>query len=182
MRRLFLAQARRLCSLLLLSVLCHSAVADSAKQPDLKAGLKLIGSAEFSVLFWDLYQSWLYSPNGRFTGVEPGLLFEIRYLRTISKDDLIENTVKQWQHLKVPPERYQAYLPQLQQVWPDIRKGDVLTLKVGAGHTEFYFNQQPAGVIASPDFAALFLDIWLSPQTSEPQLRQQLLGVKNASN
>ncbi|WP_337880804.1 chalcone isomerase family protein [Rheinheimera sp.] len=166
---------------LLLLTLVGQAVAEQARDTTGKTGLKLVGQAQFSVLFWDLYQSWLYSPSGRFTGVEPGVLFEIRYLRDISKDQLIENTVKQWQHLKVSPAQYQDYLPQLQQVWPDIRKGDVLTLKVEAGHTEFYFNQQPAGVIASPDFAALFLDIWLSPQTSEPKLRQQLLGAQDAS-
>ena len=40
----------------------------------------------------------------------------------------------------------------------------------------FYFNDNLVGSIEDPMFGPLFVDIWLSEKTSEPKLRQQLLG------
>ena len=39
----------------------------------------------------------------------------------------------------------------------------------------------PLGEVPDPDFARLFFAIWLSPATSEPQMRSQLLAQTGAS-
>ena len=39
----------------------------------------------------------------------------------------------------------------------------------------FYFNNVKVGVITDKAFSKLFLDIWLSPKTSQAKLRAQLL-------
>jgi hypothetical protein len=141
-----------------------------------KTQLKLVGKAQFSVLFWDIYQSRLYTPSGVFDGVKPAVLFEITYQKDITSKDLIERTVEQWQHLAVAENEYKPYIKSLTTLWPDITAGDQLALSVGDNESYFYFNKKYIGKIDGQGFSALFLDIWLSPKTSQPKLRQQLLG------
>lgn len=140
-----------------------------------------VGETTFSVLFWDIYKSKLLTTSGKYP-VEINkdkLLFDINYLTNITSKDLIENTVEQWQHLGVAPEIYQAYLPELKALWPDIKDGDSLSLLIDQGRSVFYFNKQYIGVINEPEFGQIFLAIWLSENTSQPSLRQELLGIKN---
>lgn len=44
------------------------------------------------------------------------------------------------------------------------------------GSSTFYRNGEQLGVIADPGFGRQFLDIWLSPNTSRPELRLALTG------
>jgi hypothetical protein len=139
---------------------------------------KLLGRAKFSVLFWDIYESALFTSDGQRPLSTPcqHSMFEIQYLRDISKKELLENTKAQWQHLSVENNVYQPYLQILDSIWPDIKAGDQLTLLNKGAITVFYFNQKKLGAIESNTFAHLFLSIWLDKNTTEPLLRQQLLG------
>lgn len=163
--------------------------------------LKKVGSAKFSVLFWDIYQSKLFTSSGRFPNEdkEHVVLFEIEYLRDIAKTDLIDKTIEQWQHIGLQEKDYQHYVAQLEAIWPDIVAGDKLSLLIGDNKSSFFFNQQKIGTIieqSSPNtyqetsenmsmtgasntaFGKTFIDIWLSEKTSQPNLRQQLLGKR----
>ena len=42
----------------------------------------------------------------------------------------------------------------------------------------FFFNGVLRGEVADAEFTRLFFGIWLSPNTSEPALRKQLLSGK----
>ena len=42
----------------------------------------------------------------------------------------------------------------------------------------FRFQGRTVGEVADPEFARLFFGIWLSPQTSEPRLREALLPTR----
>ncbi|WP_181901732.1 chalcone isomerase family protein [Thalassotalea euphylliae] len=142
---------------------------------EIKQPLVLVGKAKFSVLFWDIYDSALFTYDGKYQADE-AFLFEINYLRDISRDDLIERTVEQWQHLGVDSIKYQPFLADLANIWPNISKGDQLAMWTDGRSTAFYFNQAFRGQIADPAFSQLFASIWLSPQTSQPKLRKKLLG------
>ncbi|WP_206484317.1 chalcone isomerase family protein [Thalassotalea sp. G2M2-11] len=137
----------------------------------------VIGQARFSVLFWDIYDSRLLSSTGDYDTCEnQDLVFEIQYLKDIKAGELLTRTVEQWQHLSINQARYQAYLPKLAKLWPDIQQGDRLALLVSENASVFYFNNDYLGHIQGRDFGQLFLAIWLSPKSSQPELRQQLLG------
>lgn len=137
-----------------------------------------LGKATFSILFWDLYKSKLSTTTGKYPidNKKEQLIYEIHYLANISSDDLIKRTVEQWQHLNVPKDQYQGYLADLERIWPDIEKGDKLSLLLFADKSLFYFNDTFIGEINSSEFGQLFLDIWLSENTSQPSLRRDLLG------
>jgi hypothetical protein len=69
------------------------------------------------------------------------------------------------------------WLLEMQRVVPDVKTGDrILGIhKPGIG-AEFWVNGKPVGEIQDAEFARLFFGIWLSPKTSEPQIRTLLLG------
>lgn len=140
-----------------------------------------VGQATLSFLFWDLYKSRLLTTSGKYPINENNdkLIYEINYLRDISKDDLVDRTVEQWQHLELPSQSYQKFIPQLQQIWPDIIEGDTLSLFIDNKTSFFYFNKVHIGRIDDPTFGQIFLDIWLAEKTSQPKLRSQLLGQTN---
>ncbi|MFD2166871.1 chalcone isomerase family protein [Thalassotalea euphylliae] len=153
-----------------------SSIVAPASSTELKQALKLVGETRFKVLFWDIYDSQLLTKTGTYDE-QQSFMFEITYLKNISSEDLIERTVEQWQHIGIDAPLYETYLPKLAQFWPDIKKGDSLTMWVDEHSTAFYFNQELVGTIADSEFGNMFSAIWLSPKTSQPKLRKELLGL-----
>lgn len=138
------------------------------------------GETTFSILFWDLYKSKLLTTSGKYpiSTEEDSLIFHINYLADISSEDLIMRTVEQWQHLGIKEEVYKNYLQPLASIWPNITSGDSLALHLKNDQSAFYFNDRYLGAIEDPHFGQLFIDIWLSNKTSQPDLRAELLGGK----
>lgn len=144
-------------------------------------GFTKTGETTFSILFWDLYKSKLLTTSGKYPLSEYGesLIFNINYLADISSEDLIMRTVEQWQHLGINKREYQKYIGQLESLWPDIESGDSLAIFLKNDKSVFYFNDQYIGSINDPEFGQLFIDIWLSEHTSQPELRAELIGGDN---
>ncbi|SES63649.1 chalcone isomerase family protein [Thalassotalea agarivorans] len=138
---------------------------------------KEVGSARFSYFFWDIYDSKLLTPTGSYNESEWPIQLQITYLRDIKAKALVESTQEQWQHLNVPSQNYQDYIPMLLTMWPDIKEGDSLTLTVNENGSMFHFNNEMIGQVQDQDFGPLFAAIWLSEGTSEPELRARLLGL-----
>lgn len=147
-----------------------------------QSDLKKVGDAKFSVLFWDIYTSELWTDTGRFESYHQPLAFEITYLRDIDKKDLLARTVDQWQHLAIEKAMFQPYEKQLLAIWPDIVAGDKLMLTTINGVGEFFYNGKFIGKVEDSNFVELFLAIWLSPKTSQPDLRAHLLGLDKGEN
>jgi hypothetical protein len=140
--------------------------------------VKKIGKAVFSVFIWDVYESKLSTSSGQYPEISKNgtLIYKINYLRSITSKELIQRTIEQWQHLGIKEDVYNAFIPQLKEIWPNVTSGDSLALVIEQNSSAFYFNNQFAGSIEDADFTPLFLDIWLSKNTSEPKLRTALLG------
>lgn len=181
--------AMRKCLILLLTPLCFlwpfnvnsQALSEQTLITVIEAEpLKTVGTATFSVLFWDVYKSRLLTTSGIYpTSNNNGkVLFEIHYLKDIARKELIKRTIDQWQHIGLPSSDYQAYISQLQRIWPNIKAGDKLSLLIESSRSRFYFNDRHIGDIQQATFGQVFIDIWLSPKTSQPKLRRQLLGEK----
>jgi hypothetical protein len=57
-----------------------------------------------------------------------------------------------------------------------VKKGDrIMAVNLPGEGVRFLFNGKPNGEILDPQFARLFFAIWLSPKTSEPKMREELL-------
>lgn len=142
-------------------------------------GLKEVGRAQFSVLFWDIYESRLLTSTGQYQDDSFPKALEITYQMDITNANLLEKTIEQWQHLELEEQQYQQYSDELLVLWPNIEEGDTLLLKVEQDKSVFYHNGVLRGEIKDQYFGPMFLAIWLSEKTSQPALREQLIGQLN---
>ena len=143
--------------------------------------LALVGEGTLKVLFWSIYHSRLYCPDGVYEpGVRP-LRLEIEYLRAIKREDLVERTAEEWDKLGVTDPARKRWLARLAELWPDVAKNDVLALELDrSGRATFRLNGDSLGVVEDPAFGEHFVDIWLSPETSRPKLRLALTGGRES--
>ncbi len=162
---------RRLVTIALTLLLCGQTQASTA-------ALRMVGEARLTFLFWPIYDSRLYSADGTYQEGQLPLRLEIQYLRDITAQDLITHTHSEWQKQGLSHAGQQQWLQLLSQLLPNVRQNDVLAMIVDEqGGSAFWVNGQALGQIDDPDFGKQFLSIWLSPNTSRPDLRQALLGI-----
>ena len=136
----------------------------------------LVGEARLKVLIWEVYDSALFTPSGRWQGDAPYRL-SLHYLRNIPAAKLVEETEKAWREQGRNHPRLNEWLGLLGDLWPDITEGDNLVFGLNElGDSAFWFNGSPLGNIEDRDFGPLFGGIWLDPDTPRPELRAQLIG------
>ena len=168
---LSLGRGRVSALLLLLCMLSNPSMAEPL------TGLKQVGAARLKVLFWNIYDSTLYSADGKYQQDAFPQALQLVYLRDIDAEELLKHTRDEWHRLGVPKQSAQHWLSQLKAIFPDIKEGDELTLRVSEqGHSEFYFNSQAIGLITEAEFGSAFLRIWLDENSSYPKVREQLIG------
>jgi hypothetical protein len=139
--------------------------------------LKKVGEAKLTFLFWDIYQSHLYSESGDYHEDTYPIALDIQYLRDIEAKDLLNRTAQEWQNLGLQEATFTPWLTKLKAIWPNIVKNDELLLVVDRQKkSTFYYNGQVIGEIEDPAFGPSFLAIWLDAKSSYPQLRKQLIG------
>lgn len=138
---------------------------------------KKVGEARMEYLFWVVYDATLYTRSGSYKQGAHPVKFTLTYLRDFAAKDIVKATKEQWQHLGKSG-LSAKYANKLLALWPDIKKGESLSLQTSpSGQATFYHNDKKLGEISDSQFANQFLAIWLSPNTSEPALRKQLLGI-----
>ena len=139
--------------------------------------LKIVGEAKLKVLFWDVYNSSLYSKTGEYQVEQFPQALKINYLRDIDAEDLIERTQDEWEKLGIKQVTFSQWIPLLTNIFPDIKKGDTLLLSVNENQqSEFFFNGKTIGKITDQTFGKSFLRIWLDENCSYPKVRNKLIG------
>ena len=152
--------------------------ASAAKPPEISPMIHAaspVGSAEMNKLFIHVYDASFWSDSG---AMKAPYALSITYDMDFSKGDLIGRTVTELKHISnLPDDKLQQYAKQLTTIWPDISKGDRITaFTPDTKKTVFYYNGKNIGQIVDADFSAAFFGIWLSPKSSEPQMRKELLA------
>ncbi|WP_070963033.1 chalcone isomerase family protein [Vibrio sonorensis] len=145
-----------------------------------------VGEAQLTVFIFDVYQSRLLTPSGEYISQQDitphPLALNIQYQRDISSQQLLEATEGEWEKLGFNRGDIQRWSRNLAKIFPDIKDGQELTYVTDGNSGRFYYN--PAqnqditmiGEIANESLNDAFLSIWLSPDTSYPELRKQLIG------
>jgi hypothetical protein len=143
--------------------------------------LKEVGRSSLRVMVFKVFDSALFTESGEWQDPTKSFRYELTYARTIAGAVLASQTTKEWEHLGFTDERQSGWVEYLEAIWPDVSKGDTITFDVdAAGVSRFYFNGEWLGAIEGPDFAPLFIAIWLSPETSRPAHREGLLADSQA--
>ena len=170
----------RAVSKLLFIVLWLTTTAPVATAEGIPESHRLVGAGRFSVSFWDIYNIQLWAPDGRYRPDQPFAL-ELQYLRSVDRETIAETSVEEiQQQANFEPQVLADWQMQLIQIFPDIQKGDQLIgLYDPRMPSQFFLNGKLIGVIDDADLSRHFFDIWLSEETSKPQLRLQLLGMES---
>lgn len=143
-------------------------------------GATLVGQGRLTFFGLKVYDARLWAAPGfdaaRFEQLPFALA--LTYLRGLKGPLIAERSIKEMRPLNGFDERREAvWLARMTELFPDVGDGDTLAgLHVPGVGARFVLNGQPRGQVDDPLFARLFFGIWLSPQTSEPVLRQALLG------
>ncbi len=167
---------RLLAMLLLPMALAVTAQETPGAQP---SALQMVGEARLKFLFWSVYDSRLYTADGDYQAGERPVRLDIQYLINIDSDDLVARTASEWEAQQRRHERQDQWLQALASLWPDVSESDTISLEIQEDNRAvFYRNGELLGSLDDPDFGQYFLDIWLSPQTTRPELRAKLLGLR----
>ncbi|MDG1156469.1 MAG: chalcone isomerase family protein [Litorivicinaceae bacterium] len=167
-------------SKLLLIVLWLTTSASVASAERVPESYCLVGAGRLSVLFWDIYNIQLWAPDGQYRPDQPFAL-ELQYLRSVDRETIAETSVEEiQQQANLELDVLADWQIQLIQIFPDIQKGDrLIGLYAPQMPSQFFLNGTSIGVIDDANLSRHFFDIWLSEETSKPQLRLQLLGMKS---
>ncbi|MES2999274.1 MAG: chalcone isomerase family protein [Pseudomonadota bacterium] len=106
------------------------------------------------------------------------LALELAYLRAFTGKDIARVSLEQMRRVAdIDPATADRWTADLRAAISDVRPGDrLLGVHRPDRGASFYLNGKPAGEIADARFSRQFFSIWLGASTSEPGLRDALLG------
>ena len=144
-------------------------------------GARLAGSGRLTFLSFHVYDARLWVTDG-FSAAEPlasPLALEVEYARSLPGRRVAERSLEEMKRVPgMSDEQAQRWLAWMAETFPDVAPGDRLTGVLRPGESvRFLFNGRRRGELRDAEFARRFFSIWLGPQTSEPALRGQLLGL-----
>ncbi len=140
--------------------------------------LKAIGGGLLRIFGFQIYNAYLWTPNGAAFDQKKPYVLDIHYLRTFSAKQLAERSIDEMRDQGVGHDGvYRKWIAEMQRVFADVKEGDRLTGVATAARTaKFFYNGTYRGEIADADFTDAFFGIWLSEKSSQPRMRNQLLG------
>jgi Chalcone isomerase-like len=143
-------------------------------------GARLQGQGRLRFFGLHVYDIRLWSPAALRPDdlLRSSTALEIEYARPLLGQLIAERSLAEMQRVgDFSPDDGKRWLAQMKRLFPDVQSGDRITgvHRPGEG-ARFHVNGRFAGEVSDPSFARLFFSIWLSPRTSEPQLRSALLG------
>ena len=144
-------------------------------------GARLLGSGRLTFFGLQVYDARLWVREGfdaaRFEQLP--LALELEYARTLYGRLIAERSLEEMKRAgRLDDEQAERWLAEMKRLFPDVAKGDRITGAYRPGESaRFFLNGALRGDVRDAEFARRFFGIWLGAQTSEPALRQSLLGA-----
>lgn len=134
---------------------------------------KMKGTATFGFAGFPLYQARLFTSNGAALDWNKDFALELKYLRNVSKKDLVESSMREFARLG-------SFLPvqdQLQVCFDDVRKGDRYTaMSQGQDKVIFWLNEKRTCTLEHPEIKLRFMRIFLGDNTRSKSFTRKLKG------
>lgn len=145
-------------------------------------GARLLGGGTLRFFGLHVYDARLWvgaQPPGADWAASPFAL-ELIYARSLTGEKIAERSLTEMQRQgEIAAPVAERWLGNMKQLFPDVNAGDRITgLNLPGTGARFFVNGQLRGEPREADFARMFFGIWLSPRTSEPAMREQLLGLR----
>ncbi|MGQ8364863.1 chalcone isomerase family protein [Glaciecola sp. 1036] len=139
---------------------------------------KTVGKTRLEVLFWDIYEAELIAPEGKWDKDKPFAL-RLTYLRDFEGKEIASRSVDEMRDLGFDDElKLAKWFQKMHRIFPDVKEGECIMGIVDEDKvSHFYFNDEKIGKVTDAEFTEWFFAIWLSEDTSEPKMREQLLGM-----
>lgn len=147
-------------------------------------GARLQGQGRLSFLGLRVYDArlWTLAAFQPQDYAQHAFALELHYLRRLDGAAIAERSLVEMRRVgEVAAADAERWLAAMKRAFPDVRDGDRIVglHRPGAG-ARFFFNGRLLDEIADAAFARSFFSIWLSPRTSEPELRAALLAGEGA--
>lgn len=145
-------------------------------------GARQVGTAKLKFWGFDVYTATLWAAPGfkPTQYAQHSFALDLAYLTSLEGSAIAKRSLAEMQRLgTITPERAQAWQGAMAELFPDVKAGDRITglHRAGSG-AAFWVNGKAKGEIKDVEFARLFFGIWLAEGTSEPAMRQALLGLR----
>jgi hypothetical protein len=142
---------------------------------------RLQGSGRLRFLGLHVYDIRLWTPEPRLgedDWSKAPLALEIEYARALVGKLIAERSLGEMRRSgPIAAETESRWLGAMNDLFPDVKAGDRITGVQRPGTTtRFFYNGALRGEVRDADFTRRFFGIWLAPATSEPKLRESLLG------
>jgi hypothetical protein len=136
------------------------------------------GASSYDFLAMTVYDAALWTDAPEWSMQAPFAL-SLRYEMDVTSQDFADKSIEQMNDEKeLSRAETETYRPILLALLPSVKSGDTLTALYTPGTSlRVYHNGQLTGETTNMDFAARFIDIWLSDRTSAPRLRRHLLRL-----
>ncbi len=136
-------------------------------------------SYRFTKWGFDIYDTKIW----RQLNFDPGayqnhpFAIELTYLRSLKGASIAEQSIKEIQNqIDLSTQQEKNWLNLILNIFPDVSKGDRITgFNIPNKGTEFWLNEHKIGEVLDPIFSKYFFGIWLSLETSDPDLRKKLI-------
>lgn len=137
-----------------------------------------IGTAKLTWMWFDVYDIALWSQEYAWS-YDTTFALHIRYARSFSADELTESTIKEMKAItNFTPQEEDNARAELLAVMPAVESGDTLTaVHMPKKPLILYHNGEIAGRITSLELSRQFLNIWLGPKTTHPEITRALKGL-----
>ena len=150
---------------------------------------KRLGSGSLRFMLLHVYDARLWVRDG-FNAVDFAkvpLALELEYARTLYGGLIADRSLAEMRRsadsADITDDKAQRWLAVMKQLFVDVHKGDRITgVQVPGVATRIFVNGKLRGEVRDAEFTRLFFGIWLSPATSEPALRDALLGLARAAS
>ena len=141
----------------------------------------LIGQGKYSYWGFDVYNASLWAaemPIAPDQWANQRIALELQYLREFTGADIAKQSIDEMHaQSALPKNKAAVWLKTLDGIFPNVGKGQSLTgIYIPNTGAQFLFNNTSIGEIKDLELARRFFDIWLSPQTSAPDLRKLLFA------
>ncbi len=137
----------------------------------------VIGKGTLKIFVWDVYDLTLLSESESFSSQNKFVL-EFDYKRKLKKDEVIKASIKEMRRQTgVTSANIAEWQKYLEQGIETVEQGAKAAIEwLPEGKIVFYYEAKVPIMINDEQFARSFINIWLGKETSDPGLREALLG------
>ena len=136
----------------------------------------LIGEANYSFLFWNVYDAQLYSPQKTFNFEKFALI--LRYNKEIVKEILVKETIEDMMQQKyLSKDKIKSWTNIFNSIYQKVSVGSrFMCIKIKKNKSLFFYEGKKILESNDEEFINLFFNIWLRKDSKNPTFSKKLLG------